>query len=272
MKKRWLIAALLLAALTGWLLWGNTALEVNTWVIENEKIPAAFDGFRIAQVSDLHNEPLNGDVAAALKALKPDLIVLTGDLVDSRRTDVDAALDFVREAAAIATCCYVPGNHEARISQWPLLRQGLLDAGVLVLEDEAISLEHNGDSIAVLGLRDPDFLADQDAVLSELTEWSECYRILLSHRPERLALYAQYGVDLVFSGHAHGGQIRLPIVGGLMAPHQGILPEYDSGLYHVGETAMLVSRGVGNSIFPLRVNNRPEIVVAELKVPVGIYD
>ncbi len=272
MKKRWLIAALLLAALTGWLLWGNTALEVNTWVIENGKIPAAFNGYRIAQVSDLHNAPLRKDVAAALTEIKPDLIVLTGDLVDSRRTDVDAALDFVREAVQIATCCYIPGNHEARISQWPQLRQGLLDAGVLVLEDEAISLEHNDASIAVLGLRDPDFRTDHDAVLSVLTEWAEGYQILLSHRPERLALYAHYGVDLVFSGHAHGGQIRLPIVGGLIAPHQGILPEYDGGLYQMGETAMLVSRGVGNSIFPLRVNNRPEIVVAELKVPVGIYD
>ena len=270
--KKWLIAALILAGLTGWLLWGNTALEVNTWVIEHDKIPAAFDGFRIAQVSDLHNASFWEDAVDALKQSQPDLIVLTGDLIDSRRTDVDSALDFVGEALNIAPCLYVTGNHESRVRDWPRLRQGLLDAGVQVLEDEKITLEREGAAITVLGLMDPAFGSNQAAALEALTAGEEGFTVLLSHRPERLALYAEYGADLVFSGHAHGGQVRLPIVGGLIAPNQGILPAYDEGLYRMGETAMLVSRGVGNSILPLRINNRPEILVAELKISVGFSE
>ena len=121
-------------------------------------------------------------------------------------------------------------------------------------------------------LSDRPLTAEQAAALEALTAGEKGFTVLLSHRPERLALYAEYGADLVFSGHAHGGQVRLPIVGGLIAPNQGILPAYDEGLYRMGETAMLVSRGVGNSILPLRINNRPEILVAELKISVGFSE
>ena len=269
MKKKLTIGAVVLAALILWLIWGNTALEVNSWVIEDGKIPQAFDGFRIAQVSDLHNTPIWEDAVHALEESQPDLIVLTGDLIDSRRTDVDAALDFVRAAVKIAPCCYVSGNHESRIPQWEQLRRGLMDAGVTVLEDETHTIVRDGESVTLLGLRDPAFGSNQGAILRELTAGEEGFLILLSHRPERLGLYAQYGIDLVFSGHAHGGQVRIPFVGGLIAPHQGLFPDYDSGLYQMGETSMLLSRGVGNSILPLRVNNRPEIILAELKVSTG---
>ena len=265
MKRKLLIGILLVGVLTAWVLWANTALEVNEWRVPCPGLPAAFDGLRIAQVSDLHNTSHWPDAVEALKQAEPDLIVLTGDLIDSRNTDVEAALAFAREAAAISPCYYVSGNHEARISAWPALRQGLKDAGVTVLENEKILLERNGASIMVLGLRDPDFGGDQAAALEKLTAQSEGFRILLSHRPERLELYARYDVDLVFSGHAHGGQVRLPFLGGLIAPHQGWFPEYDSGLYALDGTRMLVSRGVGNSIVPLRINNRPEIVLAVLE-------
>ena len=103
--------------------------------------------------------------------------------------------------------------------------------------------------------------------LRTLMAGEEGYTILLSHRPESFRLYVHCGADLVFSGHAHGGQVRIPFVGGLVAPHQGFFPEYDSGLYREGGTSMLVSRGLGNSIIPLRINNRPEIIVAILKHP-----
>ena len=261
-----------LAALILWLIWGNTALEVSTWVIESPELPSAFDGLRIAQVSDLHNAPLWEDALAALEELQPELIVLTGDLVDSRNTDVDAALEFARRAVKIAPCYYVSGNHESRILQWTQLRQGLIDAGVQVLQDEKITLCRDSASITFLGLRDPAFGSDQASVLRALTAGEEGYTILLSHRPERFALYVQSGVDLVFAGHAHGGQFRIPLLGGVAAPDQGLFPKYDAGLYEKNGTAMLVSRGVGNSIIPLRINNRPEILVAELKVSVGILE
>ena len=91
------------------------------------------------------------------------------------------------------------------------------------------------------------------------------YTVLLSHRPELFAVYAEQGIDLVFSGHAHGGQFRLPILGGLIAPNQGLFPQFDAGQFTSGQTAMLVSRGIGNSVIPIRINNRPQIVVAELR-------
>lgn len=265
MRKKRLICLTILALVTAWVLWANTALEVNVWTVENEKIPAAFDGFRIAQVSDLHNTAHWKDAVKALEKAQPDIIVLTGDLIDSRNTDVDDALDFARAAVNIAPCFYVSGNHESRVSEWPLLRQGLKEAGVTVLEDEKVPLEREGSSITLLGLRDPDFGGDQAAALEKLAAQEDGFTILLSHRPERLELYAQYGMDLVFSGHAHGGQVRIPFAGGLVAPHQGLFPKYDAGLYELNGTSMLVSRGVGNSIIPLRINNRPEIVVAVLE-------
>ena len=99
----------------------------------------------------------------------------------------------------------------------------------------------------------------------EIPREETVFTILLSHRPELFPVYAAHGLDLVFSGHAHGGQMQIPFVGGLIAPNQGFFPKYHSGLYTEGSTNMIVSRGIGNSLIPLRVNNRPEVIVAELK-------
>ena len=261
MRRKWLCCPVLIGLLI-WLLWANVAVELNEWQITSPELPHGFAGFRIAQVSDLHNTAHWEAAVERLAEAQPDIIVLTGDLVDSRDTDVDRALDFVREAVEIAPCYYVTGNHESRIRDWPRLRQGLLDAGVRVLENDSAVLERNGETITLLGLMDPDFGTDPAGTLEMLTEGEEGYTILLSHRPELMELYAQHGVDLVFSGHAHGGQVRIPFVGGLVAPHQGFFPQYDAGLYRQNGTAMLVSRGVGNSIIPLRINNRPEVIVA----------
>lgn len=263
MKK---VVLILLVLVVVWVLWANTAIEVNEWTIESPEIPVGFDGFRIAQISDLHNAEFGGGNERLLELLEmaePDIIVLTGDLIDSRNTDVDVALAFAKAAVEIAPCYYVSGNHESRVQEWVALRAGLIDAGVVVLEDESVSLECNEDAVTLIGVQDPTFNPHFDAELRGLA--GEGYTILLSHRPEKMALYAECGFDLVFSGHAHGGQVRIPFVGGLIAPHQGFFPEYDSGLYLEGGTAMLVSRGLGNSIVPLRVNNRPEIIVAILK-------
>ena len=270
--KKLTVGLLLLALLSLWLLWGNTALQVNTWIIESEEIPSSFDGFRIAQVSDLHNAGFWEEVVAALAEAEPDIIVLTGDLIDSGKTDVEAALSFAEQAVAIAPCYAVTGNHEAWSGDaWDVLHTGLLREGVVLLENEKLFLDREGETVAILGLSDPAFGSDQAALLRELTA-GEGYTILLSHRPERMMLYAEADVDLVFSGHAHGGQFRIPFVGGLVAPDQGLFPEYDAGRFRQGDTLMLVSRGIGNSIIPQRICNRPEILVAELKVPVGISE
>ena len=270
------VCALLLMLLV-WTLWSNTALEVNAYTLASHRLPKAFSGFRIAQVSDLHNDEIGKDNEKLLDKLRessPDIIVITGDLADSYHTDIEVAIRFAENAAKIAPCYYVTGNHEARLSQYGALKEGLEAAGVVVLENEGIDLERSGETLSLLGVDDPSFytgyLTGDPAVvladtLQKLTAAHSGYTVLLSHRPELFDLYAAEEIDLVFSGHAHGGQFRLPLVGGLVAPNQGWLPEYDTGLYTQGNTNMLVSRGVGNSIIPIRFNNRPEIIVVELQ-------
>ena len=262
MKKRCIVLICLLA-LVLWVLWGNTALEVNEWRIQSDRLPEAFDGFRIAQVSDLHNTK-NEKLLPLLEKAEPDVIVLTGDLIDSRNTDVAAALDFVREAVKIAPCYYVSGNHESRVPERYDLWAGLQELGVMMLDNASAELSRGGERIRLIGLADPDFGGNPGAMLEELTVEDTGFTVLLSHRPELFDVYTEFSVDLVFSGHAHGGQFRLPILGGLVAPHQGFFPEYDPGHFAENGTAMLVSRGVGNSIIPIRFNNRPEIVLAVL--------
>ncbi len=262
--------------IAGWIWWGNSALEVSTYQVLSHRLPAALDGFRIAQISDLHNAEFdrkNEKLLSVLRQTEPDIIVLTGDLVDSRRTELSVALSFAREAVKIAPCYYVTGNHESRIGQLPVLLEGLRQAGITVLRNESVLVEHKGDSFLLLGVDDPSFrtdylLGDSGAVLADalnaLAKDDTAYTVLLSHRPEYLQLYRQYAIDLVLSGHAHGGQFRIPGIGGIIAPGQGLFPGYDGGIYSVDNTTMVVSRGVGNSIIPFRINNRPEVVVVEL--------
>jgi len=275
-KKSALLCAVLLALIL-WTAWGNTALELNTYAISSSELPAAFDGYRIAHISDLHNAEIgegNETLLAMLKEAEPDLIAITGDLIDSNHTDIAVALAFAEAAMQIAPCYYVNGNHEAWVTDYEELRSGLEAAGVVVLENERTELTASGDSIALLGMNDPSFpttLVD-DAMSTNIqsqlnTFWADdgTYTILLSHRPELFDLYVKYGADLVLSGHAHGGQFRLPFVGGLIAPNQGLFPEYDAGLYSADGTNMIVSRGIGNSVVPLRFNNRPEVILIKLE-------
>ena len=278
-KKRFFIAAavIVLIYLSVWILWGNTALEINEYEIVSDRIPDTFAGFRIAQVSDLHNAEFgenNSDLIELLSQTDPDIIVITGDLIDSRRTDIEIALEFARQAATIAPVYYVSGNHEARVEEYADLKRGLAEAGVTVLENQKVEITREGEYITLMGIDDPSFQEDYlfgDATsvarqaIDDLQNESDGYTVLLSHRPELFDVYVDTGMDLVFSGHAHGGQFRLPLVGGLVAPNQGFFPEYDAGQFTEKNTTMLVSRGVGNSIVPIRINNRPEVVVAQLE-------
>ena len=243
----------------------------------SDRLPASFSGFRIAHVSDLHNSEFGEENATLLQMLsecQPDIIVITGDLIDAQHTDIKVAISFTQESVKIAPTYYVTGNHEASSSEYDTLKTGLKDAGVTVLEDEIVYLERNGEAIALLGLDDPNFTIKGDMFgevpamvstkLKKMLEQDNGYTVLLSHRPELFETYVTCGVDLVLSGHAHGGQFRLPFIGGLIAPDQGLLPRYDAGLFTDGNANMIVSRGLGNSIIPIRFNNRPEIVLIEL--------
>jgi len=209
-----------------------------------------------------------------LKAAEPDIIAITGDIIDSSHTDIEIALHFAEEAMKIAPCYYVTGNHEAWISETMFhnFENELTQLGVILLHDEEIILEKDSSQISLVGIDDPSF-AETNGVGIGNHMASDCLRklasidsfsILLSHRPEYFNQYVKADFDLVLSGHAHGGQFRFPFVGGLIAPNQGLFPEYDAGLYTEDNTNMIVNRGIGNSIIPLRFNNRPEIILIEL--------
>ena len=279
-KKRIIVLAVVVAVLLTliiWTAWGNTALELDIYTVSSERLLEAFDGYRIAHVSDLHNAEMgenNEKLLNMLREAEPNIIAITGDLIDSRHTGIEIAQQFVESAMEIAPCYYVTGNHEARVSEYDKLKAGMEAAGVIVLEDEKTKISLEGGEITLIGVNDPscqtDYLfGDAEAVmrdkLSDLHSDEDGFTVLLSHRPELFAVYASSGVDIVLSGHAHGGQFRLPFVGGLVAPNQGLFPKYDAGLYTEENTNMIVSRGIGNSILPFRFNNRPEVILIELQ-------
>ena len=279
-KKKFIFLAvvvIILVALVIWIAWGNTAMELNTYTISSSKLPESFDGYRIAHVSDLHNAEMGKDNETLLSMLRdadPDMIAITGDLIDSRYTDIEIALQFVREAVKIAPCYYVTGNHEVRVNEYDELKIGMEAAGVTVLEDARTEISLENETITLIGVNDPSYQTDylfgdsetvMNTKLEELHTENGEFTVLLSHRPELFDTYADHGMDLVLSGHAHGGQFRLPFVGGVVAPNQGLFPEYDAGIYTEDNTNMLVSRGIGNSILPFRINNRPEVILINLQ-------
>ena len=207
-KKTLISVCTLIAALIIWTIWSNTALTLSTVTVSSNRIPAAFNGFRIAQISDLHNAVFGEDNAELLQILsecEPNIIVITGDLVDAEHTDIDVALDFAKEAVQIADTYYVTGNHEASLSQYDELKAELENTGVVVLEDRAMQLEYNGDDITLIGLSDPSFTlrgdmfgevpAMVDTKLRGLIGDKDNYTILLSHRPELFETYVNCGVD-----------------------------------------------------------------------------
>ncbi|MBE6926446.1 MAG: metallophosphoesterase [Ruminococcaceae bacterium] len=246
--------------------WNNTALQVTEYSIHSKRIPESFDDFKIVQISDLHNTQFGKDnchLQEKLLALSPDIIVITGDIVQA--SPKEKALQFARQAVAIAPTYYVPGNHEHRMDYESLFAD-LQTIGVTVLRNQNVALKNGDEIIRLAGIEDPIFDPDasvEDRLLPLIQK--DTYNILLSHRPELFDCYITCGVDLAFTGHVHGGQFRLPFIGGLYAPNQGIFPKYDAGIYTSGNANMVVSRGLGNSSFPFRLFNRPEIVSVTLK-------
>ena len=278
-KKKFIVLAAIVAILILliiWIAYGNTDLEIYKYNVKSEDIPSEFDNFRIVQISDLHNAEFgenNEKLLLMLKQADADIIAITGDMIDSRNTDIDVAISFAQKAVNIAPVYYVNGNHESRVlGEYEKLKQGLTDAGVTILENSSADITIGDEAITLIGINDPTFrmeLVDDTMEqniahqLEDMIPDNDNYKVLGAHRPEYFDVYAG-NVDLVLSGHAHGGQFRIPFIGGLVAPGQGFFPEYYEGSHIKENTEMIVSRGIGNSIIPFRINNKPEIIVAEL--------
>ncbi|MGG7057197.1 metallophosphoesterase [Clostridium tertium] len=259
-------------------IWQNNSIVISNYNYESSEIPSKFNDFNIVQISDLHNKNFGEEQSKLLekvKSLSPDIIVVTGDLIDRRKYNLDVAMSFINKAVEIAPIYYVSGNHEAWSGKYSEIKERLIEAGVNIIDDANVEIKRGDERIQLLGLSDPAFLTsnyidgtDTSSIERNLSNWSEIegFKILLSHRPELFDLYSRNNINLVFSGHAHGGQIRIPFIGGLIAPNQGFFPKYTSESYNSDKTTMFVSRGLGNSLFPLRVFNRPEIISVTLKV------
>ena len=275
-----LIAVIGIASIFGWVIWGNTTVKTTKYTIENSRIPEKFSGYRIAQVSDLHNTEFgtgNRQLLRKLKKAEPDIIVITGDLIDSGETNVQIATDFCKEALKIAPVYYVSGNHDVWAEEYLQLCDELMKIQVNVLNDRPERIWVDDDSIFLVGIQDLEsrkLLPEETQALYDSDKMDKLiqdliptdrYTVLLSHRPEFFTEYVESGVDLVLTGHAHGGQIRVPFIGGIYAPYQGFFPEYDSGTYTQNQTTMVVSKGLGNGTPVPRINNPPEIVIVELK-------
>ena len=257
--------------------WQNNSIIISEMVFKNDDIPESFKGYKILQISDLHNKEFGSKqnkILAKIEKIKPDIIVITGDLIDSKNTNIDIAMELINKVVNIAPIYYVSGNHEAWSGSYDYLKSKLENSGVVVLDNQKVQVFNDSDYIDIIGLTDTSFIksdwleygvdVETKNLLNTLTKGSADFRILLSHRPELFDIYSNSNVNLVFSGHAHGGQFRLPFIGGLIAPDQGFFPKLTEGIHKSNDTSMIISRGLGNSIIPVRILNRPELVVVTL--------
>lgn len=256
----------------------NNIITVSEYEIASGKLPESFDGFVIVHLSDLHNKLFGKNqerLIAHVKEQNPDMIVITGDLIDSNHPNVETGLLLVEEALKIAPVYFVTGNHDKYLSETDTyaLFSGLERLGAKVLNDEAVEifLEKEEESVSLLGVDDDTILSNSQLTrtldgLMKREDEKRPFTILLAHEPQRMPTYSKFDIDLVMSGHAHGGQFRIPFIGGFVAPGQGFLPKYTKGLYEENGTGMIVSAGLGNSVIPVRLLNRPEVVKITLKL------
>ncbi|MBJ8084122.1 metallophosphoesterase [Bacillus cereus group sp. N14] len=279
MNKKAKRIILLIATLVGssiFLYLQNNLISITEVKITSSKIPSAFKGFKILQISDLHNKKFGDNqetLIQKVKSINPNIIAITGDLIDSKSYDPEVSMELIRELVKKYPVYFVTGNHEKWSGKYNDLEKELKQHHVTVLRNEHVSIQIGGQDIHILGIDDPEFVTGnrdegnvvKDEIIKAKFEMQpDTYNVLLSHRPEFLTEYADEQIDLVLSGHAHGGQVRLPFIGGLVAPNQGVLPTYTAGLYEKQNTSIVVSRGLGNSIIPQRIFNRPELVVVQL--------
>lgn len=265
------------------------SLEITKYEIENEKIPKEFDNFKIVQISDLHNKSFgkgNKRLLEKIDSQNPDIVVITGDLVEGDNKDFDVALNLIDELLKKYKVYHIIGNHEQKslIKKHKELYKTYFDKlykkNIVNLDNEKIRIKKDGKYINIYGLIIPleyypyffknyenkNMKLEQDFINNKLGEINrDEYNILLAHTPFFFEDYEKYGVDLVLAGHVHGGIIRLPKVGGLLSPNREFFPKYDFGKYIKNNTTMLLSKGLGGSKVLIRFACKPEIVSITLK-------
>lgn len=265
-----IILALIAAAAAFLIKDSREDLEISRYEVNSKKLPESFDGFKIVQLSDLHGAEFGEDgmgLVEKVKELEPDIIALTGDFV----TDEDDLAAVKKLAGRLTELCpvyFVSGNHEFGSGLAVKVRNILERAGVKYLSNEYLTISRGEDEILLGGVEDPLAYADMlspDELAQKMNDAApDAFKILLGHRNYWMTEYPELPVDLIFCGHAHGGLIRIPGVGGLIGTDRRLFPDFDAGQFNNGRYTLIVSRGLGNSVPIPRVFNRPEIVCVEL--------
>lgn len=267
-KKHWWILPVLAILVILTLIALDERLILRTYTVVSPKLTAEV---RLAVVTDFHSSDNADDVAAMVASCAPDAVLLVGDLFDddTQNRPTERTLSLMRQLSALYPCYYVSGNHEAWTGEMDALYQQTEEAGVTVLRMSSGVLTVRGQRIALCGVPDPYEMVfsgapDTEEQLRQALEDvdSADFTVLLAHRPELLAKYAQFPLDLVVSGHAHGGQVRIPgVLNGLYAPNQGWFPKLAGGAYTQDGTTLIVSRGLAVRTRLPRIFNRPEVVL-----------
>ena len=271
MRKRICLLGALFVLL--YALWDGYHIDRSAYTAVSAGLPEAFRGFRVTELSDLHNRSFGKNyerLLGAVRETEPDLIAIDGDLFDERTEDIRTLDPLLRGLCEIAPVYYVTGNHEWITKDLRETLDHVRALGVTVLENEYVILEREGQKIAVAGVHDPNGPWDMKSkktlvaeIRAELGE--DAYILMLAHRNGQLAEWAKLGVQTVLAGHGHGGLIRLPFVGGLIGVDRELFPTYDAGAFRAGDTTMIVSRGLGNSVPIPRLFNGPDLPVITLE-------
>ncbi len=268
MRTLWRAARVLavLLAVLAFFYWQNFSIQTEEVPVESPALPAEFDGLRIVEIADLHGRQFGTENAALLRAVrkaKPDLICIDGDFFDEN-TDLSMLSPLLRGLVSIAPTYYVTGNHEWQVPQRGDIFAHMEQLGVQVLRNEYTLLTRGEASIVIAGVDDPCGPYDRkmpDELVAEIREavGQEAYILMLAHRNDTLPMWSELGVQIVLTGHCHGGVVRLPFVGGVFGTERTLFPAYDAGLFRMEQTALYVSRGLGYSRVHLRLFNRPHL-------------
>lgn len=250
----------------------NKFLKISKHTIKHKKIPINFDGYKIVHVSDIHCEKVGISdqlFLEKIKKLNPDIIVITGDILDSYKNNIEIVYNILSQLTEITNCYFVTGNHEIRLpEELKKLEEILTKLGIKYLSNESVVIEKNNTYINLVGIEDFNYFRNRDKIhyyahhkkVLDINYDKSMFNILLAHRPEKFSIYSEVGYELIFSGHAHGGQWNIPGVGRIFSPSQGFFPNYTSGIYEENNSKMIVSQGLGNSSFPVRINNKLELI------------
>ncbi|MBQ5320098.1 MAG: metallophosphoesterase [Oscillospiraceae bacterium] len=260
---------------------GMSTLQVSHFSVNSPLLPISFDGLKIVHLSDLHNNVFgkdNSHLITLITGENPDLIVMTGDMISHSAPNTEQFLTLVREICKLCPVYYVNGNHELSDiakDEFERVANKLAEYGAVCLDNTSAKIYRNDEYIRICGLC---YTAEyyrgvrqykrgwKAFMLTDMIDYigikqPDEYTVLLAHNPLDFEVHAEWGADLSFGGHIHGGFIRLPIVKGLVSPERKLFPKFKEGVYHINNSSLIVSRGLGN----IRINNPPEVVSVTLR-------